>query len=582
VILLIELLAFLVTLIVPGYLLVGKYFDGLEKWVLSVFLSFSITGFFYYFVVSFFGISKELIYAYSLVLLLIFFVIKKPNLKTMFILLKSFRFKSAKIKRKNLLELLILFTLVFSLSLAAIFIPLNKAVVYDDETYHLPIINDIAANGQKTFFADPHNIYQVRSNQFPLLFESFVGTTKFFLESDLFWFVSFFSLIISLFLIFFISKELGHNEFFSATIYGVSYGVLVYSRYFTVEIFLSMFFLGSVFFVLNYLKTENRFFLLVSGFFTGLMFLTKLTGAIFFLGFFLFFLYKRKFKAILFFSLIFILISSVFLVSHSNVQIEKDSVGAYGELISSDLLTQVPSNFFRVCEIFWLSLLTNFYVFFVPFLLILAWFWRKDKEKDFLLLFSISAIFFLFVTFFNQAYPSFNGFLRYFLPIYSLLCILSGIQLKKIVLTKTKKVSVFLMVLFLALVLFISVSSLTIFATDFLSKDNYSSKKIENKSEVNMWFVDSAALTLRLDKANLYDYAWKADFSGDPCYFLRKHQIDYVVYINLVVPVPDYLGDFGLRLEESLSNEECAKVFSKTSSSVVYQVNEDNKTAQET
>lgn len=462
---LIDIIVFLITLILPGYLLLDKYFSGLEKFVLSVFLSLAITSSLYYFVVSFFGISRELIYFYSFVLLLLFFLIKKPTTKHIIYSIKKIKLNSAGIQRKNWPELLGIFILVFSLSLIVFFISINQIISFDDYAYHLPIIYDIADDGKKTFFSETYNIYRVRSNQFPLLYEFFVGTTNFFVDIDFFRFISFFSLIISLFLVFFISKEVGYVESFSLVIYGLTPMVLILTRYFGVENFLSMFFLGSVFFILKFIRKNNFLFLGVSGFLAGLMFLTKFTGGIFFVGLLLFLFYKRKFKASVFFALIFILVSSVFFVSHFGVPFDEVGAGSYGK-ISGSPSVQIPLNIFRALNVLLFQFSNNNFVFFVPFLFLLGLWWLKEKDKDFFILLFISLSLFLFVNFITAQHPTYSGLPRYFLPVYSLLCIFAGIQLKKIVLLKDKRILVFFGWLFVLSVLFTSVYILGIFNTE--------------------------------------------------------------------------------------------------------------------
>ena len=564
-----DLIAFLVVLTVPGYLLVDRHFQGLEKAVLSVFLSLAVTSFLFYAVVSFFGISKEFIYAYAFLLLIVFFVIKKPKINRIFDSIKKVKLIVSPLKSEKIPELLLLFLLVLFLSLTAFFIPINKTISYDDSSYHLPIINDVAVDGQKTFFSETHNIYQVRSNQFPLLFESFVGTTKFFLGSFFYWLVSFFSLIISLFLIYFISKEVGYNQFFSLILYGLTPLVLLYTGYFGVENFLSLFFLGAVFFVLKYVKSENLFFVVVAGFLAGLMFLTKFTGGIFFAGLFLFLLYKHKFKPAFLFGLIFVLVSLVFFVSHLGVPFDQISVGNYGNILSDNPLIQIFPNIFWAGNwlIYYFS--DNTYILLVPVLFVFGLFLRKQKENDFLVLFLISLILFLGITFINNATPTRSGFPRYFLPIYSLLCVFSGFQLKKLVELKNKKISLFFTVFFVLMLLLISLP----FMNQFNIKSNgksfvYVGKGIENDSNITAWFLNNAGLQVKLDKAVVYDYVWRADFSGNPCEFLKEHKINYIVYYRIdndpdfLSGSPDYLGDFGPKLRESLLNNDCSELIS--------------------
>ncbi|MBU2475972.1 glycosyltransferase family 39 protein, partial [Candidatus Micrarchaeota archaeon] len=533
--------------------------------------SLSITSFFYYFVVCFFGITKEIIYVYSLLLVLLFFLIKRNSFIQLFSGIKEFKLNKAKLDASKVPELVSLFILVFVLFFAGFSIPLNKIVNYDDSSYHLPIIYDIAEDGKKTFFSETHNIYQVRSNQFPLLFESFVGTTKFFLGSIFFWWVSFFSLILSLFLIYFIGKEIGYNELYSLVIYGLTPFVLVFSGYFGVENFLSLFFLASVFFVLKYVKGDNLFFLGVAGFCSGLMFLTKFTGGIFFVGLLLFLLFKKKFKPALFFTLIFVLVSSIFFVMHFTVPIGQESVGGYGELAKENFTEKILVNAFFAAERLFSYFASNFYIFFVPILFFFGLFWRKNNEKNFIFLLLISGFSLLSVTLVSNATPTYSGFPRYFWPVYSLLCIFSGIQLKKISCLQDKRISVFFGVLFVLIMLSVSIPLIQHFGPKHKQNTStYVGKGIENDSNITVWFLNNASLHVRLDKVVAYDFAWRTDFFGDPCEFLQKHDIDYVVYYKIdndsdnLAGSPDYLGDFGLKLREDLLNGKCSELISKS------------------
>ncbi len=475
-----EFIAFLITLTIPGYLLVEKHFFGLEKWVLSVFLSLSVTSFFYYFMVSFFGITKEIIYFYALILLIVFFVLKKPNFKRVFYSIKEIKLPSKTVKKENLFELTGIFILVFCFSLIVFFIYAGQPYSFDDSAYHLPIINDFADDGEKTFFVEPKNVYELRSNQFPLLFESFAGVSKFFIGGNLFHFISFFSFVLSLFLVYLISKLTGYNEFFSLVIFGLTQSVLILTRYFSAETFLPLLFLGAVFFVLKFIKTEKLFFIFVSGFLAGLMFLSKFTGFIFFAGLFLFLLYKRKFKESVLFALIFVLISSVFFVSHLNVSFNENTMGAYGKIVAENIWDKPSLNFFKITEILFYFFSNNYYFFLIPLLFVLGFFGLKEKELDFFVLMNITFVLFLFVNVVNQMVPTYTGFPRYFLPIYSLLCIFAGIQLKKAFFFRNKLIKVLLGLIFIFLILFSSFFILGVFNHQAGKTVFYSDKLIPN------------------------------------------------------------------------------------------------------
>jgi len=497
----------------------------------------------------------------------LFFAVKKPSFNQLADSLKSVRFQSAKIKGENLPELFGLFILVFSLSLTAFFIPANTIQDYDDLSYHLPIIYDFSDDGKKTFFAEPHNIYEYRSNQFPLLLESFTGVTNYFLGSVFFKFVPFFSLILSLFLIFFLSRLIGFKEHFSVMLFALAPSVLVFTRYFYTDIFLSMLFLGCVFFILNYLKTQQKYFIFVSGFLAGLMFLTKFTGVVFFIGLLLFLFYKKKFRESVLFSLIFVLVAFVFVSSHFGIPIQQITVGDYGKIASNPFI-EIPSKAFDVAKILIDRFAEAYYIPFIPFLFLLALFWRTKNEMNLLVLFFISLIFFLFVNIVVNAEPTSTGFPRYFFPLYALLCVFSGIQLKKMAFFKDKRIFLFVSILFVLLMFLISIFVLSILVPE--SKTVHYSRiggEIPNNSDVSVWFVNGAALKSRIDKAVLYDYSWQADFSGEPCVFLQSQEINYIVYFHIDKDAT-YLGEFGSKLRESLLKGECSELISESKGSL--------------
>jgi len=566
-----ELIVLIVILTIPGYLLVGKYFQRLEKAVLSIFLSLSVTSFLFYIVISFFGISKEFIRVYAFLLLVAFFVVKKFSLKQIIKSIQNIKLKRSKNNQHSLPELLLIFLLVFILSINIFFVPINRTLNYDDASYHLPIILDVADDGKKTFFSETHNTYQLRSNQFPLLFESFAGAIKFFIKSDFFWFINFFALVLSLFLIYFISKQVGFNEFYSVALYGLTPFILIFTRYFGVENFLAMFFLGAVFFVLKFVEEQKLIFLGFAGFLSGLMFLTKFTGGIFFAGLFLFLLYKRKFKESLFFALIFVLFASVFFIVHFEVPFDQSSVGEYGELAAEKFPEIILLNAFIAGERLFSYFFSNFYIFFIPILFFVGLFWKKEKEKNFLFLLLFSGSCLIFATLVSKAAPSYSGFPRYFWPIYSLLCVFAGFQLKKIIIFKEKRIALFAGAVFISIILFTSILFLQYF--DFIpskkSQEN-NGKGIENNYGVTVWFLNNSALVVNLDKVVAYDYVWRADFSGEPCDFLKKHEIDYVVYNKIDIDPdflrgsPDNLGDFGSKLRTNLLEGKCAELISKS------------------
>jgi hypothetical protein len=246
------------------------------------------------------------------------------------------------------------------------------------------------------------------------------------------------------------------------------------------------------------------------------------------------------------------------------VPFQKTGIGDYGK-ISGNLFSQVFLNFFVLSEIFFYLFSNNVYVFFLPFLFVAGLFWIKKSEKDFSVLFFVSFILFLFVTLISKASPTFTGFPRYFIPIYSLFCIFSGIQLKKIVLFRDKRIAVFCVTLFVLFMLF----NLFLVLSVLYNEPNFSSgasylKLIEDDSNTTVWFVDGGALKLRFKKATLYDFAWKADFSGSPCDFLRENEIDYVVYFHfpLEKEYSSYLGDFKTKLRQSLLEGKCSRKIS--------------------
>jgi len=581
----IEFIAFIITLTIPGYLLIEKHFTGIQKAILSVFLSLSVTSFLYYFIISFFGISKELIYVYFLLLLALFIIIKKPSINAAFNSIQKIKLKPIKFPKNSLPDLLVFFLVVLVLSLAFFLVFSKTTLAYDDTAYHLPITNDIADDGQKTFFSETYNIYQVRSNQFPLLFESFAGATKFLLQSNIFKFTSFFSVILSLFLIFFISRLMGYNEFFSAALFALTPVIVIFTRFFHVDLFLSMFFLGSVFFVLNYVKTEKSIFLIISAFLAGLMFLTKFTGAIFFAGLFLFLLYKREFKASFLFALIFVLIFLVFVVSHFNVPVEAMSIGGYSSFIAESPFVQIPFDVFETARILFYYFFHNLFIFFIPFLFLFGLFLIKKNENDFFLLFMISSFLFFLVVFVNGALPNNTAFPRFFLPVYALLCIFSGVQLKKLIFLNNKIFSFFVVLLFFSA----SFTSFQYLGTE-LSKTpepNFEDL-IDNDPDTVVWFVNGSAFQIGLENATLCDYVWRPSFSGNPCAFLREHEIDYVVYFysdkepdlffngNFSNVSSPETQKFAYQLKHVLFEEQCAELLLYSDSvpdSVLFKIN---------
>ena len=142
--------------------------------------------------------------------------------------------------------------------------------------------------------------------------------------------------------------------------------------------------------------------------------------------------------------------------------------------------------------------------------------------------------------------------------------------MKNIILLKSKILSLFLNSLFIILILLISISILTHFAADaMVTKGTPNSfkgiKGIEDKNKVIVWFVDGGALSSRFDNAILYDYTWNVSFEGNPCTFLKKNKVNYIVYFHFYIEegYSKYLGDFRSILRDSLVNEECSELVSK-------------------
>lgn len=562
-----EIIALIISLTIPGYLAIRKEkFDFLEKLILGVFLSIAITSFIYYSLTFFVAVNKTIIFGYSLILLILFSWIEKEKIRGIIkderIKLRDTKIKKRRIKKENLIEVIGLFLLTLIIVFTCFFVYLNNLVIADEASFHLPTINDYAEDGEKTFYENPKNLYEVMSNQFPLLFESFTGINKILIKERAWKLFPLLPLIISIGLIYLVGRENGKKNSFSLLIYSLSPIVIILSWSFYVELFLVMIFLGAVYFLLKYIESVNKRHLIIASFLMGLLILTKLSGIIFVMGLLFFLLYKRKPKQ----AVISVCILFLVLITYTSYLIEnptdKSGLGDYGK-ISEDLLVRTPKNFLRLGELFYWFFSSQAYFPLIPFLFLLSFFWIEKKERNILELTLICLVFFIFFTVISASYPTKSGFHRYFIPLYALICVISGNQIKKM---WEKNKRLFFIVGCLSLSIMVYTSALLVLdMNNILLSEGKGEPKlysfIPNDSNVNVWYINGAAKIHGLEKTISYDFISFEKFDSTPCEFLKEKKINRMVYYhNDELPRTIANKVFGKKLKESLDKNECSEL----------------------
>jgi len=208
------------------------------------------------------------------------------------------------VKNPEILGLLVVLLMFFILELMVTF---NNPIVFGDEGYHTRLAQLIAKNVEYHAWEPIHYTKLTRGGfSRPPILNILIASFLFLFggsETLINFLIPFMALLTGL-SAYFLGKELYNKEtgFITAIIAGsvpafITYSVLIYTDV-LVTLFLTLFFL---FFVLG-VKREKNIYFIVSGIFGGFTFLTKTSGFVVYIFFFLAFLYqiilKRKYNLI--------------------------------------------------------------------------------------------------------------------------------------------------------------------------------------------------------------------------------------------------------------------------------------------
>ena len=518
----------LIIFTIPGFLVLEYIkFNDANKIILGIVLSFGITGLLFYALSYVIPINIFLVSIYSLILL--FFLNKKKN---------SFKnelkniFKSKIVNHKVSSLLFILIFVIFVIGMLYLFlVPIQT---WDDLSYHVPLINDFGENGQFKTYNAPKNIFEIRANRFPKLFESTIGVMKLISEFDYWRIIPMIILLLTGYIIFIILKEVGRPTLWGPLLFISTRQILYFAISYYVDIYLSMIILTSIYFLIKYLKKNSLDMLLLMGFFLGLGILTKFTGIIFFCLIVCFLLYKTQ---DLFATIKMSLVTSItcafyILLQIANLTVDNRlGIGTYGKVIGSRLLEVFSTNFIQIITIFWYFNLSHVFSS-VVFLFALAFIFQKNQNKNMREILLFVFVGFILITCFFEAKPTFTGFPRYFFPIYGLLCIAAALFFEKLSETKIKSVARAIIIASVIMGMF-TYSSIV---TNEISKHSFGQQEtfainnyIPNHEGVTVFFTTAEPLILGLENTTVKDFSAYSNFPENVCEFLKKEKINYIV-----------------------------------------------------
>lgn len=520
---------------VPGFILLkNKEMPKINIIILSMVISIAVSSFILYSISLVVAVRALIIYSYIIFLLILLIYFRRD-----FVNFFNINLKENKKRNEKILEDISLFLLVILIVLLAVFHLYTPGTRWDEYSYHLPMINQYSVNGKAETFNEVDNGYMELSNNFPSLFHAFLGLNKRIIESGLWknYLTIFF--ILTLGVIYLISKEIGTDNFYGFTIFGLSSFVIMCARSFYVEIFFTMLFLSGILFLLFFLRKKNKQSLILSAFLFGLLIITKYYGIIFIIIITIYLINKIKKEQLFIFLIIIFLVPSLFFISHLSFFSPDLGLGDYGRpsfqlphlINNTSLVLSYLFEYFISLRFFPLAVLSLLGIFLL----------KKPPQKQFIRLALFIIIGFVFLNFFLESTPTFRGFTRYLIPLFAMLCIISG-SFIKMFLSKLKnnKVKLFSMLLILTLIFFSSYHLIGSSATFLMVIKYYNvgaiqllTQNIPNEESSHILFVGANAFVYRFDKAKIYDYHSKKFNEDNVCSVLKENKINYIVKFEI-------------------------------------------------
>lgn len=580
---LLGLIAGILMFMLPGFLLLDYIkFRSANKILFGIVLSFGITGFLFYSISFAMPVNHIMIAVYSLILLYLAYL--KRN---------SFREEISGLFRasilKNAFDKALLFLLFFIFIILGIYIAATPVHAFDDFVYHVPLINDFSQDGKFERYSQPKIDLELRANRYPLLFETILGVAKFSSGVEYWRILPVIFLVLAAYLIFLISKELGHANLLGPFLFVSSLHVFQNSTTYSLDIFMSLVLLTAIYFLILNLKNNNNANLFFAGFFMGLGILTKLTGIIFFALIIIFLIIKKnKMQSVIKMAFAVFLTISIYAtaqVAYYGVDANM-GVGAWST-IAGDFFGTFTRNF---SEIF--VVLFDFIVIFEFSIIALVFFalsMAKNRKEDIsflnqLALFLLLGLIFAFSL--TQYLPSYSDIPRFLFPVYALICTSAGFFTAILGNEKIRKILEIAVIIIAITALYETACLQMQYAGGIIygKTDAGYSSLLPNESGTKIFFPTSSALVLGLEETELADITTYKKIDLGVCDFLKKEKINYVVihwignweYELRKFGSPNF--DFVKELVEEVDTGECTKIIKgdKSSKFVVLEIEDVN------
>ncbi|MDO8538776.1 MAG: glycosyltransferase family 39 protein [archaeon] len=486
----------------------------------------------------FWKLSIEIIYLYSLILLILLYF----NRKTAIDFVKQL-IKEKPLSGKTPAQIVIIISILSFLFICLIYALTVPPIIYDSFAYHVPIINDIADNGQKTHYLVENNIYENRVNNFPFFWETAVGGVKFYSEFFEWKLILFVILAMLLLLIVLISDYLKINPIFGVVFFSLSNLIIIFGLEFLSDIFLTMLFLGSAYLMFKFIETNKYRFLILCAFGNGLMILTKFTGIAFFCGFAAYLFFKKGPKVSLGFSIIALIISATFylpkIISGSFIGATVSSLGIYGDPLTTNVWT-ILLNLKLFIEIIGIETISSGFFILIPFALIIGFLTIQNKKQlDVAKFLFLELLIFVVGTIVNKGQPNFYGTQRYIFPIFALSVVFTGLTSDFLIKRKgtLKKIVIIIIVgICIAqgalLTNYMTKRIQTEYNNSFEEKNFGLRQFIPNNENIKILYLTGEPLILGMENTQAIDYTTKIKFYAPACDFFRENNITHLVSIR--------------------------------------------------
>lgn len=471
--------------------------------------------------------------------------------------------------------LFLVFIIIFSIYFLLRFDDLQ----FDSLSYHLPFIYDFASDGTFSHFESPINNFQLRSNYYPKLFESFTGLLLHF-STIIFKLFPIVPFVLALLFIWNISRQL-HSKpsIFPVLFFAGGYLVLLQAISYYVDVFLSALLLGAVYVLLRHRQNMSGPNLECAFFLLGCMLATKLTSFVIVFAVLAWIAWndfpsiRSKFFSLStllllgggFFPIFFVFnyftgnISSFGLAAGNAALLSAESF--WEQLLSNSHAVGVVILFFSLFGYFPLVLFPTFIAALRHRATLILQYFRG------LTIFGI-AIFACYILFTASNARS-DTFPRFILPFIGLISIHAGLQWQRWVdyfaqnsssfALIVRRALVFCMVLMLLVAFFQFVLLLLQREAEHPVLLNIIYEKIPNDTNVVIYFGNTPnSIGFGFENTTIFDYSSFLSTEKEGCDFLQKKGVTHLVIFN-----PDILrkelGEFNRHVFEDAAAGKCGK-----------------------